>query len=114
MTQIKPAGSVRMPLLETIPQLGSRVVESQTGEIAIFRTSDDQLFALSNRCPHKGGPLSEGIVHGTKVACPLHNWNIDLTTGEAVAPDEGCAGNHEVKLEDGMVLLQVPSIRAVN
>lgn len=93
--------------LEDIPQLGARVVETGDKEIAIFRTSDDQVFALRNKCPHKGGPLSEGIVHGTTVACPLHNWNIDLASGEAVAPDEGCAGRYEVKVESGKVLLQL-------
>ena len=93
--------------LEAIPQLGARVVESPAGDIAIFRTSDDQVFALQDHCPHNGGPLSQGIVFENKVACPLHNWNIDLATGEAVAPDEGCAGRFEVKIEDGVVLLQL-------
>ena len=93
--------------LEAIPQLGARVVESPAGDIAIFRTSDDQVFALQDHCPHNGGPLSQGIVFENKVACPLHNWNIDLATGEAVAPDEGCAGRYEVKVEDGVVLLQL-------
>ena len=93
--------------VETIPELGARVVESSQGDIAIFRTSDEQIFALRDECPHKGGPLSQGIVFDHKVACPLHNWTIDLTTGEAVAPDEGCAGHIEVKVEDGMVLLQL-------
>ena len=100
--------------IEDIPQLGSRVVDIGGEEIAIFRTSDDQVFALRNKCPHKGGPLSEGIVHGTTVACPLHNWNIDLATGEAVAPDEGCAGHYEVKVEDGMVMLQLTPLRAAS
>ncbi len=93
--------------LEDIPQLGSRTVEAGDKEIAVFRTSDDQVFALRNKCPHKGGPLSEGIVHGTKVTCPLHNWNIDLATGEAVAPDEGCAGHYPAKVEAGKILLQL-------
>lgn len=93
--------------LDAIPQLGARVVESPLGDIAIFRTSDDQLFALQDQCPHSGGPLSQGIVFDHKVACPLHNWNIDLATGEAEAPDEGCTGHFEVKVQDGMVLLQL-------
>jgi nitrite reductase (NADH) small subunit len=93
--------------LEDIPRLGSRVVDNGGKEIAIFRTKEDQVFALRNKCPHKGGPLSEGIVHGNKVACPLHNWNIDLASGEAVAPDEGCAGHYEVKVEAGKVLLNL-------
>ena len=90
-----------------IPRLGSRVVENGSEEIAIFRTADDRVFALRNSCPHKNGPLSEGIVHGNKVACPLHNWNIDLESGEAVAPDKGCARRYEVRLEGERVLLAV-------
>lgn len=93
--------------LEEIPRLGSRVVEKDGEEIAIFRTADDALFALHNSCPHKNGPLSEGMVHGNKVACPLHNWNIDLESGEALAPDKGCVRRHEVKLDAGKVMLAI-------
>ena len=76
--------------LEDIPQLGSRVVHwEERGKIAVFRTSDDEVFALHDKCPHKGGPLSQGIVHGKRVTCPLHGWNIGLEDGHAVAPDVG-------------------------
>jgi len=74
-----------------IPKLGARVVRHGSLDIAVFRTADDEIFALEDRCPHKGGPLSQGIVHGKKVACPMHNWNIELDSGCAVAPDHGCA-----------------------
>lgn len=93
--------------LNDIPRLGSRVVKSNGDEIAIFRTAEDHLFALHNKCPHKNGPLSEGMIHGNKVACPLHNWNIDLESGEAVAPDKGCARKHKVKLEGEIILLAI-------
>ena len=73
--------------IEDIPRQGSRVVQTSSGEVALFRSVDDQVFALDNRCPHKGGPLSQGIVHGKRVTCPLHNWVIELETGVAVAPD---------------------------
>ena len=92
--------------LEEIPVLGSRVVESAQGDIAIFRTSEDKIFALHDHCPHKGGPLSQGIVHGEKVTCPLHGWNIGLADGQAVAPDVGQVACIEVKLENGMVFLK--------
>ena len=91
--------------LEDINLLGSRIVAGPKGDIAIFRTADDQVFALDDRCPHKGGPLSQGLVYGKRVACPLHNWQIDLASGSALAPDEGCAHRHEVKVEAGRVLL---------
>jgi len=89
-----------------IPRLGARVVErpgDARGNVAIFRTADDRVFALADRCPHKGGPLSQGIVHGDRVACPLHNWNIALDTGIASAPDEGCAANYPVRVDAGRV-----------
>ena len=85
--------------LAEIPRRGARVVETDEGPVAIFRTSDDRLFALQDRCPHAGGPLSQGIVHDGRVTCPLHNWQIDLATGEAIAPDEGCTGRYGVKVE---------------
>lgn len=93
--------------LEEIPPLGARVVETEGESIAIFRTADDRVFALRNRCPHKGGPLSEGIVFGHRVACPLHNWRIDLESGEAVAPDQGCTRTYPVRVEDGVIYLSL-------
>jgi nitrite reductase (NADH) small subunit len=93
--------------LEEIPSLGSRVLEVEEGRIALFRTSDDQVFALRDACPHKQGPLSQGIVAGHTVTCPLHNWKIDLESGEALAPDEGCTNVYPVKVEDGVVYLQL-------
>ncbi|KAF0192776.1 MAG: assimilatory nitrite reductase small subunit [Gammaproteobacteria bacterium] len=90
-----------------IPRLGSRVVRTALGDIAVFRTATDKVFALTDKCPHKGGPLSQGIVYGERVACPLHNWVIQLDTGEAVAPDKGCAHRYPVKVEDGKVFLKL-------
>jgi len=91
--------------LEDIPRLGSRVVEIGAKEIAIFRTDKDETFAVVNSCPHKQGPLADGIVHGKRVTCPLHNWTIDLESGEAVAPDKGCARRYETRIESGTVWL---------
>ncbi|MFA6920994.1 MAG: nitrite reductase small subunit NirD [Gallionella sp.] len=98
---------IQVGKLDDIPRQGSRVINTSTGEIALFRSVDDQVFALNNRCPHKGGPLSEGIVHGTRVTCPLHSWVIDLKTGEAIAPDKGCAHRHEVRVAHGVLFLEV-------
>ncbi|HQU15656.1 MAG: nitrite reductase small subunit NirD [Gammaproteobacteria bacterium] len=92
-------------VLAAIPVRGARVVATPEGDVAVFRTSDDQVFAVRDRCPHKGGPLSQGIVFGHRVACPLHNWVIDLEQGQAVAPDEGCAARFPVRVTDGMVYL---------
>jgi nitrite reductase (NADH) small subunit len=93
--------------VEDIPRLGARVVKTETGNIGVFRTADDEIFALRDECPHHGGPLSQGIVHGHTVTCPLHNWNIELATGQAVAPDEGCAARYPVRVEDGVVAISL-------
>ena len=88
-----------------IPQLGSRVIKTDTMNIAVFRTASDEVFAMKDECPHKQGPLSQGIVHGNTVTCPLHNWKIDLASGSALEPDEGCTNVFPVKIENGMVLV---------
>ena len=90
-----------------IPLRGARRVPTPEGDIAIFRTGDGKVFALKDACPHKGGPLSEGIVHGRKVACPLHNWIIDLEDGAATGADQGCARSFPVKLENGRIYLDM-------
>jgi nitrite reductase (NADH) small subunit len=102
-SQWKPICSV-----EDIPVLGARVVKRDgQHDVAIFRNSEDKVFALLDRCPHKGGPLSQGIVYGERVACPLHNWNIELQSGCATAPDEGCTQKFSVKVDGGKVYLDV-------
>ncbi len=96
--------------LGEIPVRGSRTVPVDGGEeIAVFRTGDDHVFALVNRCPHKKGPLSEGIVSGTTVTCPLHNWGVDLGNGEAIAPDHGRADPLPVRLVHGDIHIGLPS-----
>ena len=98
---------IKVAALEDIPRLGARVVQSAHGDIAVFRNDEDEVFALLDKCPHRGGPLSQGLVYGRFVACPLHNWQISLVDGEAFAPDKGCTGTFAVKVEDGQVFLQV-------
>lgn len=93
--------------LDDIPRLRSRVVTTWTCDIALFRTSDDRVFALHDSCPHKAGKLSQGIVHGESVTCPLHNWVIGLVDGRAKGPDEGCTRTVPVRLVDGRILLAV-------
>jgi nitrite reductase (NADH) small subunit len=92
--------------VDDIPVLGSRRVARPRGvDVAVFRTGGDQVFALLDRCPHKGGPLSQGIVFGTSVACPLHNWAIGLDDGCARSPDEGCTPRFACRVDGGQVLL---------
>ncbi|OBS08876.1 nitrite reductase small subunit NirD [Acidihalobacter prosperus] len=93
--------------LSDVPRLGARVVAHGEDEIAVFRAADDAVFALHNRCPHRNGPLSEGIVHGHRVTCPLHNWVIELDRGEAVAPDSGSTACYPVRVENGRILLEL-------
>lgn len=94
--------------LEDIPRLGARVVCSAGGDIAVFRTGDDSVFALDDSCPHKGGRLSQGIVHGHSVTCPLHNWVIGLADGLVQEPDEGCVHRIPARLQGGRVMLRLP------
>jgi nitrite reductase (NADH) small subunit len=100
--------------VEDIPVLGSRRVARPHGmDVAVFRNDRDQVFALLDRCPHKGGPLSQGIVFGTSVACPLHNWTIELQDGCARSPDEGCVPKFACKVEAGQVLLDPVELATV-
>lgn len=93
--------------LADIPRLGSRVVQHNGLPIAIFRTAKDTVFAVRDQCPHKQGPLSQGIVHGESVTCPLHGWVIELDSGEAVAPDHGCTHTYQTRIEDGIVSIEL-------
>jgi nitrite reductase (NADH) small subunit len=98
-------------LVTDIPVLGARCVARPQGmDVAVFRNSQDEVFALLDRCPHKGGPLSQGMVFGTSVACPLHNWTIGMADGCAKAPDEGCTPKFSVKVENGAVHLDAQEL----
>jgi nitrite reductase (NADH) small subunit len=99
--------------LDDIPRQGARVVRHGNLDIAVFRTADDAVFALEDRCPHKGGPLSQGIVHGRRVTCPMHNWNVELESGCAVAPDVGCAREFPVRVDAGRVWIDVSAVARV-
>ncbi|CAA9385337.1 MAG: Nitrite reductase [NAD(P)H] small subunit [uncultured Rubellimicrobium sp.] len=98
--------------VDDLPLRGSRCVQTPTGKVGVFRTADDRVFAIRNECPHKGGPLTEGIVHGHSVTCPLHNWVISLETGKAQGADEGAVETIPVKVEGGRVLLLRAAIGA--
>lgn len=93
-----------------LPVLGARVVARAAGDIAIFRNASDRIFALLDRCPHKGGPLSQGIVFGDRVACPLHNWSIGLADGAVAPPDEGCTTAFTVRVDGGRVYLDAAEV----
>ncbi len=93
--------------LTDIAPRGARCVQTPRGKVGVFRTADDQVFALDNRCPHRGDPLSEGIVHGHSVTCPLHNWDIALDTGQAQGADEGQTRRWPVRVVEGRIQLGV-------
>jgi nitrite reductase (NADH) small subunit len=101
--------------VDDIPVLGARRVtrEGAAVPIAVFRTAEDKVFALLDRCPHKAGPLSQGIVFGDSVACPLHNWTIGLGDGCAKEPDQGCTPRFACKVEAGQVFLEVEALPPV-
>ena len=111
MTTTTPADWKLICRVEDIPELGSRRVERAQGlDVAVFRNDAGGVIALLDRCPHKGGPLSQGIVFGTQVACPLHNWTIGLCDGQAAAPAEGCTPKFAVTVEDGAVYLNTEEL----
>lgn len=91
-------------LLSDIPLRGARKIKTALGCVAIFRTNEDEVFAVTDACPHLGGPLSEGIVHGQSVTCPLHNWVFDLNTGQAQGED-GSLATYRVLVQEGRVLI---------
>jgi len=106
---------IEVGALNDIPKLGARIVRRAEGDIAVFRTAEDKIFALRDKCPHKGGQLSQGIVHGNRVACPLHDWKIQLDSGTAVAPDEGCAASFSIKMDGEKIMLSLtPNIGCPN
>lgn len=96
---------------EDIPLRGARTLKTALGCVAVFRTAKDEVFAASNTCPHKGGPLSEGIVHGQSVTCPLHNWVFDLNTGQAQGED-GSIATFPVRVKAGRVLIDAAKLLA--
>ncbi len=96
---------VEIGRLEQIPLRGARCVNTPAGKIAVFRTAENHVYAIENRCPHKGGPLSEGIVHGAQVTCPLHNWVFSLETGEAQGADEGRVRTFAVNVVEGRIFM---------
>lgn len=96
--------------LDDIPLRGARCVKTPNGRIGIFRTHDDRVFAIEDHCPHKGGPLSQGIVHGAAVTCPLHNWVFSLETGKALGADEGSVKTIPVRIEDGRIAIALGAL----
>lgn len=102
---------VDIAALSDIPLRGARVVKTRAGCVAVFRTASDQVFALDNTCPHKAGPLAEGIVHGSAVTCPLHNWVISLETGLVQGADEGEVATYPARVEAGRILLDATRLR---
>lgn len=103
---------VEIGALTDIPVRGTRIVKTAGGCIAVFRTAENEAYALEDRCPHKGGPLSQGIVHGTSVTCPLHNWVISLKTGKAQGADSGAVKTIPLRVENGRLLLDFAAIKA--
>ena len=98
---------IEVGAVEEVPVLGARVVKNGETDIAVFRNSNNEVFAVNDSCPHKQGKLSQGIVHDKSVTCPLHNWKIDLTSGEAMGLDEGCTGHYATKIEAGKIFLEL-------
>jgi nitrite reductase (NADH) small subunit len=111
MTGNRMTNWIEIGVLDDIPRLGARVVRTPSGNIAVFRTEDDEVFALDDKCPHKSGPLSQGIVHGRSVTCPLHNWVISLETGKALGADQGQVRTIPLKVENGTISVSSEAVQ---
>ena len=103
---------IRVCQLEDIPVRGARIIRTESGCIALFRTAEQEVFALDDKCPHKSGPLSQGIVHGHSVTCPLHNWVISLETGRAFGADQGQVRTIPLKVENGTISVSSEACKA--
>lgn len=99
--------------LHDIPRRGARCLNTPFGRIAVFRTIDDAVYALEDRCPHRGGPLSQGIVHGAAVTCPLHNWVFSLETGQVLGPDEGQVRTFAIRRDGARLLIDASIVPAI-
>ena len=95
---IGPTTQIEAGTARTLPVAGGE-------ELAVFHTMRGEFYALVNKCPHKQGPLSQGIVHDTTVTCPLHNWRISLVSGEALGEDKGCVPTIPVKIDGGRIFI---------
>lgn len=111
MNNISP-NWIDIAALEDIPQRGARVVKTRQGCVAVFRTFDDRVFAIDDTCPHKYGPLSEGIVHDASITCPLHSWVFSLETGLAQGADQGQVNTYEIRVDGGRILIDAARIAA--
>lgn len=115
LPRLVASGWVDVGEAASVPLAGSRIVATADGDIAVFRTAEAEVFALRDRCPHKGGPLSPGIVAGRSVTCPLHNWVFDLASGRALGGDRGCAATIPAVVRGGRVLLGIaPRMKAAS
>lgn len=97
--------------IDDIPVRGARKLKTALGCVAVFRTAEQEVFATADVCPHRAGPLSEGIVHGQSVTCPLHNWVFDLNTGQARGEDAAIA-TYKLRLVAGRVLIDGAQLMA--
>ena len=97
-------------LVEDVPKRGSRIVKTPDGDVGVFRTAAGEIFAIEDKCPHKAGPLSQGIVHGNSVTCPLHNLVVNLQTGQGKGPDGGCVKTFPVEIRDDQVFIDISTL----
>lgn len=102
---------IEIGAVSDVPVRGSRLIQVSGGAVAVFRTSDDQFFAIDDSCPHLGGPLSQGIVHDQRVTCPLHNLVIDLTSGEGQGPDGGCVRTYPIDVQEDRILMDISTLK---
>jgi nitrite reductase (NADH) small subunit len=112
MTHIAPINWIEIGALADVPRRGARCITTPLGKVAVFRTATDEVYAIDDKCPHKGGPLSQGIVHGAQVTCPLHNWVFSLESGEAQGADKGAVRTYPMRTENGRLFIDTAILTA--
>jgi nitrite reductase (NADH) small subunit len=100
---------IRIGRAADVPFLEGRTADVDGTRVAVFRT-ETGFVAIGAECPHEGGPLADGIVADRCVTCPLHNWRIDLETGEVVGGGEGSVPVFEIEERDGELFVSVPAL----
>ena len=113
MNHIASISWIEIGALADVPRRGARCITTPLGKVAVFRTASDEVFAIDDKCPHKGGPLSQGIVHGAQVTCPLHNWVFSLETGRAQGADDGAVRTYPVHTDNGRLFIDASILSAV-
>jgi nitrite reductase (NADH) small subunit len=107
---VKVSNWVKVCAAEDIPPFEGRRTKIEGFYVGVFHT-EEGFYAIGDICPHLGGPLSDGILAGTEVSCPLHNRRVALKSGEVVNDDLSCVPAFPVEVRNGTIYVDVSGLR---